>query len=539
VDNGTRDELLRRLAEAVGSVTIAHPTRVAIDGPPAAGKTTLADELAVVLRAQGREVIRASIESFLLSRSRRYRRGEYSAEGCYLDSFDYDALCRVLLDPLGPGGDRMIQRAVYDKPTDAALSQPVTTVPADAVLLFDGVFLLRPELIDRWDLRIFVSAAFEETLVRARTRDRVLYGSVTEVERRFHERYRPSQELYFDTARPADHADIVVHNDEPDQPTWEQRSEAVASNQGGESGALASATAFLVANVGPDVTKVRALGAGEWSRAYAFELLGGCYVVRFSRYLDDFEKDRRAAAYSGPDLPIPAIVDVGTTENGYFAISDHKAGVGLDTLDEHEMLALLPRLLRTLDAIAGVDVTDTRGLGYWTADGAGTSTSWRSSLLVVGADRSGSRIHGWRARLANSNAGTEVFDHGYRRLTELVERCPDERRLVHSDLLNNNVLVDDGQISAVLDWGSSKYGDPLYDAAWLSFWWPWYEPWQTIDIDAALLNHLGAQLEVNVRLQCYRLHIGLEGMAYEAFAGHWIELAWTAQRTRTLLEAVA
>jgi uridine kinase len=62
MDNGTRDELLFRLAEAVRSVTIAHPTRVAIDGIPAAGKTTLADELAVVLRAQGREVIRATIE---------------------------------------------------------------------------------------------------------------------------------------------------------------------------------------------------------------------------------------------------------------------------------------------------------------------------------------------------------------------------------------------------------------------------------------------------------------------------------------------
>ena len=117
MDNGTRDELLGRLAEAVGSVTTAHPTRVAVDGPPAAGKTTLADELAVVLRAQGRDVIRASIESFLLPRSQRYRRGEYSAEGCYHDSFDYDALHRVLLDPLGPGGDRRFQQAVYDKPT--------------------------------------------------------------------------------------------------------------------------------------------------------------------------------------------------------------------------------------------------------------------------------------------------------------------------------------------------------------------------------------------------------------------------------------
>jgi len=223
MDDGTRDELLSRLAEAVGSVTIAHPTRVAVDGPPAAGKTTLADELAVVLHAQGREVIRASIEGFLLPRSQRYRRGEHSGEACYHDSFDYDALHRVLLDPLGPGGDRRFQQAVYDYRTDTALSQPVTTAPADAVLLFDGVFLLRPELIDRWDLRIFVSAAFEETLARARIRDVAPLGSAARVEQRFRDRYLPSQQHYFDTVRPTDLADIVVHNDEPERPAWEVR----------------------------------------------------------------------------------------------------------------------------------------------------------------------------------------------------------------------------------------------------------------------------------------------------------------------------
>jgi uridine kinase len=223
MDKGTRSELLGRLAEAVASVTTAHPARVAVDGPPAAGKTTLADELAAVLRARGREVIRATIEDFLTPRSQRYRRGKQSAEGCYHDSFDFEALHRVLLDPLGPGGDRKFQQAVYDKVTDTALSPPVTTAPADAVLLFDGVFLMRPELIDRWDLRIFVSAAFEETLDRARTRDLAVYGSVTEVERRFHNRYRPSQQRYFDTIRPTEHADIIVHNDEPQWPAWEAR----------------------------------------------------------------------------------------------------------------------------------------------------------------------------------------------------------------------------------------------------------------------------------------------------------------------------
>ncbi|SNY11003.1 cytidylate kinase family protein [Paractinoplanes atraurantiacus] len=202
-----RAEVLDRLAEAVGAVTVAHPVRVAVDGPPAAGKTTLADELAVVLRARGRDVIRATIDDFLFPRARRYARGEFSAEGCYYDTHDNDGLKRVLLDPLGPDGDRRFQTAVYDHETDTVSSPPPVTASAGAVLLFDGVFLLRPELIDRWELRIFVSVALEKTVERAVIRERA------DVERRWRERYLPAQRLYFGAVRPADHADVVVDND--------------------------------------------------------------------------------------------------------------------------------------------------------------------------------------------------------------------------------------------------------------------------------------------------------------------------------------
>jgi uridine kinase len=222
MDQGTRDEVLGRLAEAVGSGTVGHPMRVAIDGPPAAGKTTLADELAVLLRRQGRDVIRATIDDFLFPRAQRYPRGEYSAEGCYFDAHDYDALNHVLLDPLGPGGDRRFQHAVYDRTADTALSPPVTTAAADAVLVFDGVFLMRPELIDRWDLRIFVSTALEKTVDRAVIRERRV-SSRADVERRWRERYIPAQRLYFAAVHPTKHVDIIVHNDEPQQPVWETR----------------------------------------------------------------------------------------------------------------------------------------------------------------------------------------------------------------------------------------------------------------------------------------------------------------------------
>src|SRR5215471_15901933 len=104
--NGTRGELLSRLAEAVRSVTVAHPTRVAVDGIPGAGKTTLADELAVVLRAQGRQVIRATVEDFLNPSSVRHPWSD-SAEGWYNHNTNVDALHRVLLDPLGLDGDQI------------------------------------------------------------------------------------------------------------------------------------------------------------------------------------------------------------------------------------------------------------------------------------------------------------------------------------------------------------------------------------------------------------------------------------------------
>jgi uridine kinase len=222
MDRGTREVMLSRLADAVGSVKVTHPTRVAVDGPPAAGKTTLADELAAVLRVQGRNVIRATIEGFLFPQVRRYRLGEYSPEGCYLETHDYGSLNRVLLDPLGPDGDRLFQQAVYDRSTDTALSLPVTTAPDDAVLVFDGVFLLRPELLDRWDLRVLVSTAFETTVARALIRERAALPATT-IERRWRDRYIPSQEFYFATVHPADKADIVVHNDDPQRPAWEVR----------------------------------------------------------------------------------------------------------------------------------------------------------------------------------------------------------------------------------------------------------------------------------------------------------------------------
>ena len=95
-----RSLCLGELAGLILRVERGHPVRVAIDGPDAAGKTILADELAPQIERSGRPVIRASIDGFHRPRAERLARGPESPEGYLHDSFDYPALRADLLDPL-------------------------------------------------------------------------------------------------------------------------------------------------------------------------------------------------------------------------------------------------------------------------------------------------------------------------------------------------------------------------------------------------------------------------------------------------------
>lgn len=217
-----RVQLVQRLADMIARRRVGHPLRVAIDGPDAAGKTILADEIAEALAKRGRQTIRASIDGFHRPRADRYRRGPDSPDGCYEDSFDYEALRRVLLAPLGPAGSRRYRLRTFDHRSDAPQSSPTLLATDDAILVFDGVFLLRPELLDAWDFRVFVAVSFDETLRRALVRDAPALGSTEEVERRYRVRYIPGQKLYLATARPEEAADVVVDNNDPSRPLLRQ-----------------------------------------------------------------------------------------------------------------------------------------------------------------------------------------------------------------------------------------------------------------------------------------------------------------------------
>jgi len=177
---------------------------IAIDGVDGAGKTTLADDLADVLRP-ARPVVRISIDGFHRSRRERHARGADSPEGFWLDSYDYAAFRREVVAPFRFGTSTYLP-AIHDVDSDAVLSAPRNPVLAGAMVIVDGIFLHRDELRDVWDCSVFLDVPFAESVRRLSVRD----GSSPDPLDSSQSRYVEGQRLYLESCAPRERASILV-----------------------------------------------------------------------------------------------------------------------------------------------------------------------------------------------------------------------------------------------------------------------------------------------------------------------------------------
>lgn len=299
---------------------------------------------------------------------------------------------------------------------------------------------------------------------------------------------------------------------------------------------------FLKQRFDSEIGEVSPIGAGAWSHAFRFDRDGRSWVIRWSDLADNFARDAFAGRFAGDGLPVPPITDIGHDRLGYFAIAPFIEGSDLEELSAAQLRDLLPSLLETFRALRRVDLDQlgTSGYGIWDGSGNGLCPSWQAFLLDDKDASPGSLIRGWRAKLMTSPLGMRIHEDLWQRFVPMVSQCPNERRLVHSDLINHNVLVAGERITAVLDWGSAIYGDPLWDIAWFAFYEPWYPAFTEIGLIQYLLDDFAADpvanpKKIDERLLCYQLAIGLDSIAYTASRSDWHHAEEAAERARSLL----
>jgi len=148
--------------------------RVGIDGVDGAGKTTSADEL----RNLGHPTERLHVDDFFNPPEVRYRLGRHSSEGFWLDSYDHESL-------------------------GLAVGQKRATI-----LIVDGLFVHRDELVALWNYSVFLDVSFDISVPRMVARD----GTNPDPSHASQHRSVEGQKIYFRECSPWDRATLVIDN---------------------------------------------------------------------------------------------------------------------------------------------------------------------------------------------------------------------------------------------------------------------------------------------------------------------------------------
>jgi uridine kinase len=217
-----RSALLAALAEDV--LAVRRPgefCRVGVDGVDGAGKTSLADELAVELKRRRVSTVRVSVDGFHNPRATRYRKGRNSPDGFFRDSYDYERFLSLVLRPFSVGGSGIFTPAIFNVDEERRLAPVSVQAPPGSILVVDGIFLHRDDLAALWDYSIWLEVPFEVSIPRGAQR---APGSLSpDPAHPANRRYVEGQRLYIQECSPCTRATVVVDNSDLDNPFFRSR----------------------------------------------------------------------------------------------------------------------------------------------------------------------------------------------------------------------------------------------------------------------------------------------------------------------------
>jgi uridine kinase len=187
------DQVLRQIDDLIGAAA-RRPVVVGIDGQGGSGKSSLASEL---VAWTGRGVI---VEGDDFYRDMpEPERAALDAAGGYERYFDWERLRAQVLTP-ARAGDGVLRYQRYDWATER-LGRWVE-VPMPDVLVVEGVYTLRPQLLALLDVKVYVRTGEDTRMDRQIARGQNSSDWIT--------RWVAAEDFYVAVYQPWRNADLVV-----------------------------------------------------------------------------------------------------------------------------------------------------------------------------------------------------------------------------------------------------------------------------------------------------------------------------------------
>ena len=153
----------RVVTEVARSTGATRRYLVAIAGPPASGKSTVAEALAKQLRARGYSSVVVPMDGFHLDNAVLRARGLLERKGAP-ETFDLDGF-QTLIEKLRAGG--AVAAPTFDRGLDRVVPGQCVVDAKDQIIVIEGNYLLLDEpgwrdLAALWDFSIFLDVPLPE-----------------------------------------------------------------------------------------------------------------------------------------------------------------------------------------------------------------------------------------------------------------------------------------------------------------------------------------------------------------------------------------
>ncbi len=268
---------------------------------------------------------------------------------------------------------------------------------------------------------------------------------------------------------------------------------------------------------------IKEIGNGQIAKTYEFQVEEKRCFIQFNEqnmsqgtineliFAHDFKVNH---------IPLRKMIGHGDYLGFSYIITEKILGKAFDNLSKEEFLRSIVDMMNVLYRISETDINRFSGYGWLDEEGNGKSESWEDHLSFIYKEEPGFFYGNWFELFDTSFLERDRFELYYEKMKDQFRFLPDIRKLIHSGFCGGNILFDKSKVTGVLDWQDARYGDPLYDLAYMVFW--------MNDEDAArsLLEYTKAfKLDASKdnfdqRLKCYKYYIGLDCMRYSAKIGN-------------------